>query len=184
MVERTKFVHIKPTETTQILASYSELRPSVVPNPAWWLCNVEFSYQNSSQGLPVTCVFFELHVSFSSEWIWLLSQDLMTSVQTQFSNHYKHLPTAPILTLHGKCKQIILELAPNRSLHSRTERGWSWRCNSSTNNTHIPSIIFLPPYPWSTEDFSLQICRAQQDHRSSIHATDHPIRSLPQITLS
>jgi hypothetical protein len=59
MVERTKFVHIKPTETTQILASYSELRPSVVPNPAWRMCNVEFSYQNSSQGLPVTCVFFE-----------------------------------------------------------------------------------------------------------------------------
>ena len=124
------------------------------------------------------------HVSFSSEWLWLSSQDLMKWVQTPFVNRYKHLRTARVLTWHLKCKQIILKLAPNMSLRPRTERVWSWRCNSSRNKTHIPSIIFLPPYPCSTEDFSLQICLVQQGHHSSIHATEHPIPSHPQIALS
>jgi hypothetical protein len=126
----------------------------------------------------------QLHVSFSSEWIWLLSQDLMTWVEIPFSNRHKHLRTARVWNCYEKCKQIILKLVPNRTLCPRNERGWSWHCNSSRNNTHITSIIFLPPYPWSTEDFSLQICRAQQGHHSSIHAMEHPIRSHPQIALS
>ena len=41
IVERTQFDKIKPTESTQILGSYSELGPGIVPNPAWWLGDVE-----------------------------------------------------------------------------------------------------------------------------------------------
>ena len=61
IVEQPQFDNIKLTETTHILASYNELGPSKVPNPVWWLGDVELSYQNSLQGLPVECVF--------SEWV-------------------------------------------------------------------------------------------------------------------
>jgi len=59
IVEQPQFDNIKLTETTQILASYRELGPSIVPNPVWWLGDVELSHQNSLPGLPVECVFSE-----------------------------------------------------------------------------------------------------------------------------